>query len=329
MKKTIALLLLLFSLPSLPTAAAESEVAEEKPSYIKWIDFDVTAEALADAAEADIASHGSEREHDWVDLLAFLGQKYGGNFRHYRKQDLIDLLKKAKTASLESLVANQTLYRYYQKAYGAVLSGMLGEYTVEREQDGVTVTEAHYGVSAFSPIARGYSYSHYDDFGAARSYGYRRHHLGHDMMGSIGTPIIATEGGVVEALGWNQYGGWRIGIRSFDGKRYYYYAHLRRDHPYAADLYRGKIVAAGDVIGYLGMTGYSAKENVNNINVPHLHYGLQIIFDPSQKEGWNQIWVDCYALTSFLAAYRSRTLPSADGRDRVAALRHLVPETPD
>lgn len=33
-------------------------------------------------------------------------------------------------------------------------------------------------------------------------------------MGSIGTPIIAVESGVVEHLGWNQYGGWRIGIRS-------------------------------------------------------------------------------------------------------------------
>ena len=36
------------------------------------------------------------------------------------------------------------------------------------------------------------------------------------MMGQVGTPVIAVESGYVEALGWNQYGGWRIGIRSFD-----------------------------------------------------------------------------------------------------------------
>ena len=54
----------------------------------------------------------------------------------------------------------------------------------------------------------------------------------------------------------------------------------------------GKTVKAGDVIGYLGMTGYSSKENVNNINVPHLHFGLQLIFDEVQKEGTNQIWID-------------------------------------
>ena len=29
----------------------------------------------------------------------------------------------------------------------------------------------------------------YDDFGVSRTYGYKRNHLGHDMMGQVGTPI--------------------------------------------------------------------------------------------------------------------------------------------
>jgi len=94
--------------------------------------------------------------------------------------------------------------------------------------------------------------------------------------------------------------GWRIGIRSFDGLRYYYYAHLRKDHPYNSEIIEGSIVTAGDVIGYLGMTGYSTKENVNNINVPHLHLGLQIIFNPVQKDGVNQIWIDIYDIVNFV-----------------------------
>jgi murein DD-endopeptidase MepM/ murein hydrolase activator NlpD len=116
--------------------------------------------------------------------------------------------------------------------------------------------------------------------------------------------VVAIESGYVEALGWNQYGGWRIGIRSFDGQRYYYYAHLRKDHPFAADLYEGKIVRGGEVIGYLGMTGYSVKENVNNIKTPHLHVGLEVIFDPSQKDGYNQIWISMYELVNFLKGRR-------------------------
>ena len=55
----------------------------------------------------------------------------------------------------------------------------------------------------------------------------------------------------------------------------------------------------------MGMTGYSSKENVNNINTPHLHYGLQLIFDESQKDGVNQIWIDLYDITSFLAKNQS------------------------
>ena len=57
----------------------------------------------------------------------------------------------------------------------------MGEYEVEGEK--------HYGLKAFFPIAAGFYYTDYDDFGASRSYGYARPHLGHDMMGQIGTPI--------------------------------------------------------------------------------------------------------------------------------------------
>ena len=70
-------------------------------------------------------------------------------------------------------------------------------------------------------------------------------------------------------------------------------------------MYEGKVVKAGDVIGYLGMTGYSTKENVNNINVPHLHFGMQLIFDESQKEGVNQIWIDVYQIINFLKKNKS------------------------
>lgn len=54
---------------------------------------------------------------------------------------------------------------------------------------------------------------------------------------------------------------------------------------------------------YMGHTGYSTKENVNNIEITHLHWGLQLIFDESQREGNNEIWVDVYALTRFLAKH--------------------------
>jgi len=291
------------------------EAQEEKT--IKWVDFTVTSEALRDAMDADIESRG---DADWITLLAVLAARYGGDFSFYRKTDLTALLERHRAGeAFSEMTSNDKLFNYYIRAYSAVLGGMLGPYT-EISSEGTSAEG--YGLTAFSPIAQGYYFSHFDDFGASRSYGYRRKHLGHDLMGSVGTPVIAVEAGYVEACGWNQYGGWRIGIRSFDGKRYYYYAHLRKGHPFC-DMYEGKIVDAGEVIGYLGMTGYSKKEDTNNIDTPHLHYGMQLILEPSQKDGTNQIWIDMYELTKFLSANKSRVIRSENGEYR--ALRVRIP----
>lgn len=63
--------------------------------------------------------------------------------------------------------------------------------------------------------------------------------------------------------------------------------------------------AGGDVIGFMGRTGYSAQENVNNIETVHLHFGLQLIFDESQKECDSEIWIDVYPIIELLASHCS------------------------
>ncbi len=296
---------------------------------IKYIDFTPNAAALRAASDYDISTYGTDRHIDWVELLAVWATKTGGSFDGFSEKKLSELIPPILSSDPRSVSGNEKLYDYYYEAYDAVLGGMLGSYAkVKRAEDGSETMESLYGIRAFSPIAAGYWYQDYDDFGASRSFGYRRRHLGHDMMGSVGAPIIAMESGYVECCGWNVYGGWRIGIRSFDGKRYYYYAHLRRGHPYC-DIYEGKIIDAGEVIGYLGMTGYSTKEDKNNIDTPHLHVGLQIIFTPEQKDGYNQIWVDMYALTAFLSGKRAPTRLNKSGDERISEVHYIYPETPD
>ena len=276
-------------------------VQEEEKDYIKWVEFNVTSEAMKKAYQYDLDSYGKEPHLHWVDLLAILGARYGGDFTRYQEEDLADIAEKLLDGSqtVEEMTKDMEYYSYYREAYGAVLDGMVGEFQYVHPKKKV------YGLKAYSPIAKEFPYSDYDDFGVSRSYGYKRNHLGHDMMGQVGTPVIAVESGYVSALGWNQYGGWRIGISSFDGRRYYYYAHLRQDRPYAEGLKEGAVVQAGDVIGYIGRTGYSTEENTNNIDEYHLHFGLQLIFDESQREGNNEIWVSCYELTRFLSQNRS------------------------
>lgn len=296
----------------------------DKKDYIQWVEFNVPYEALQNAYDWDVKTYGQEVHLNWVELLAYLSAKYGGDFSGYRQADLDKLAETliCKEETIDSLLENNKYYHYYLEAYTAILGGLVGEFEIEtadsRKEDGESGNqpedsqtqkrwEKRYGLKAFSPIAKGYDYSDYDDFGTSRSYGYSRPHLGHDMMGQTGTPIVAVESGVVEAIGWNQYGGWRIGIRSFDQKRYYYYAHLRQNFPYNKSLEEGSTVQAGDVIGYMGHTGYSTEENVNNIKTTHLHWGMQLIFDESQKEGNHEIWVNCYELTRFLSGNRSET----------------------
>lgn len=275
-----------------------------KNSYIKWVDFKGTAYVLKKLSDLDISSHTNNEKikFNWIELMAYLGCKYGGDLTLFKQSDLDKLVSDLKSGkTMDELTSNMKLYNYFYQSYDAIFHEFIGEYEIEEpDLNGNVSYVKKYGLKVFLPIAKNYSFSHYKDFGTSRSYGYRRVHLGNDLLGSIGTPIIAVESGYVEALGWNQYGGWRIGIRSFDKKRYYYYAHLRKDHPYAKDLQEGQIVSAGDVIGYLGMTGYSSKENVNNINIPHLHFGMQLIFNEVQKDGTNQIWIDVYQIIEFL-----------------------------
>ncbi len=310
-----------------PTAAVPCAATAE-PAYIKWMSFDVPYSALSKSMQIDIRSHTAGQPVNWVELLAYLGTRYGGNWKKYRAKDMDALVSKLKAGqTMAELTAGMKNYAYYYETTDAVLGNFVGEYRVGMPSEGVPSgsvadaggTRVEYGLKSFSPIARGYSYCHYDDFGDSRSFGFRRPHLGNDLMGSVGTPIVAVEGGTVESLGWNRYGGWRVGIRSFDRRRYYYYAHLRKGHPYAKGLTQGQTVHTGDVIGYLGMTGYSNKENVNNMQKPHLHFGMQIIFDESQKEGNHEIWIDVYDIVDLLASHRMKVVRDNSTKDYFSA----------
>jgi murein DD-endopeptidase MepM/ murein hydrolase activator NlpD len=296
--------LLIFCLALLFCAcSARAENGDE----IKWVDFHISAAAMRRAIELDREAQERDERADWISVLALAAVQNGGDhFTVSGVEKAAQELTGGKSPR-ELLGAQYKYYDYYLKAYTAALGGLVGSYAVELRDPGTgkKYWKAQYGVKAFSPIAAGWGYGHYRDFGASRSFGFARPHLGNDLLGALSTPIVAVESGTVEALGWNRYGGWRVGIRSFDRKRYYYYAHLQKDHPYAPGLRQGDRVAAGDVIGFMGRTGYSDKENVNNIDAVHLHFGLQLIFDESQKECDSEIWIDVYDIVDLLSAHRS------------------------
>lgn len=136
------------------------------------------------------------------------------------------------------------------------------------------------------------SISYDNSWYGVRTYGGERVHEGTDIMTSNNVrgyfPVYSMTDGIVEKKGWLRLGGWRIGIRAPSGG-YFYYAHL---YNYADNLEEGDEVRAGQLLGYVGDSGYSEIEGtVGNFDV-HLHLGIYIKDRISGQEiSINPYWV--------------------------------------
>lgn len=97
-----------------------------------------------------------------------------------------------------------------------------------------------------------------------------RKHEGDDIMAKIGTPIYSAYDGTVINKGWNTLGGWRLTIKTPDGKTAFYYAHMSA---YASGVEIGSKISKGKLIGYVGNTGYG-PEGTSGLFDSHLHFGM-------------------------------------------------------
>lgn len=137
--------------------------------------------------------------------------------------------------------------------------------------------------------------SYENSWQSERTYGGVRGHEGCDIMAGIQQrgyyPVISASDGVVEKMGWLPQGGYRIGIRSRCGV-YFYYAHLAE---YEETLEEGIEVTAGQLLGYMGDTGYSEIEGTTGNFPVHLHFGVYL----DDEEG-NEISFNPYYLLEIL-----------------------------
>ena len=108
-----------------------------------------------------------------------------------------------------------------------------------------------------------------------RSYGGERGHEGTDIMPSVNEPgrfpVVSMTDGTVESKGWLELGGYRLGIRAPHGA-YFYYAHLDS----YSDIEEGDTINAGDLLGFMGDTGYGAEEGTRGNFPVHLHVGIYL-----------------------------------------------------
>ena len=163
------------------------EVSQTQGNFIKWVDFNASKEAMKKACLMDIESYQSKVHLDWITLLAYAAVRGGGEFDSKSTEYINEIAAKLTSEEITTAALSEKYqyFSYYYEAYSAVLGGMLGEYEIEDESG---TYQKKYGLKAYSPIAAGFSYQDYDDFGVGRDFGYKRQHLGHDMMGLIGTP---------------------------------------------------------------------------------------------------------------------------------------------
>jgi murein DD-endopeptidase MepM/ murein hydrolase activator NlpD len=94
--------------------------------------------------------------------------------------------------------------------------------------------------------------------------GHWKQHQGVDFAAPIGTPIRASGDGVVDFVGSQNGYGNVVVIRHWNDYSTAY-AHMSR---FANGLKKGEKVSQGEVIGYVGMTGWSTG--------PHLHYEFRV-----------------------------------------------------
>lgn len=119
------------------------------------------------------------------------------------------------------------------------------------------------------PVSIQHNYSYQNTWGDRRGFGGLRIHEGTDIFAGYGTPIKSTTYGVIEMMGWNLYGGWRIGIRDIYNI-YHYYGHM---NGYNDEIKVGQVVKPGDVLGSVGSSGYGPPGTSGKFP-PHLHYGM-------------------------------------------------------
>ncbi|MDD6571344.1 MAG: M23 family metallopeptidase [Thermoflexaceae bacterium] len=127
-----------------------------------------------------------------------------------------------------------------------------------------------------------------DSWQFERTYGGKRLHEGCDIMGIVNErglyPVVSVSDGTVEKMGWLEKGGYRVGVRS-DSGIYYYYAHLAE----YADIREGDTITAGELLGFMGDTGYGTEGTMGKFDV-HLHFGIYVNDGNGNEVSINPYW---------------------------------------
>lgn len=83
----ITIIITLFTSIILFYSFANDTQETNNTNFIKWVDFNITSEALNLTAKLDIDSHNNNNNgiiYNWIELLAYLACKNGGDFKSFK-----------------------------------------------------------------------------------------------------------------------------------------------------------------------------------------------------------------------------------------------------
>ncbi len=271
--------ILVFVAPVVIIMLVDSDVEEKDLSKEIYVPYKYLKSAYIKANKEEIS---------FSKLLTYSACEAGFLADGYSHSVLRRAVKAAKE-NQEMTEYQKKLFRIYSKVFDDIKVGPIPE------KSDIYIWDVKKGKWK-KQESKSYSYTSTNDFGAARTYGGDRKHEGNDIIADMSTPIVTMTDGEITRLGWNEYGGQRVGITSSKGT-YFYYAHMSR---YADGIVKGKRVKAGDVIGYVGDTGYGPPGTRGQI-IPHLHVQIGYKLENSSK---GYTWFNPYDVVKFLDDYR-------------------------
>lgn len=190
------------------------------------------------------------------------------NYKGTKQNQIVKLIKTNKS---NNTLSNYGLYEDTKKIYNQFI----------------------YDLTCF-PLTKKPNYTFENGWKQGRSYKGARKHYGIDIMDTKNEPgklkVFSMTDGMIENIGWNEVGGYRVGIRT-NGGAYFYYAHLN-EHP--IHLKKGDTIFAGDYIGDMGNTGYG-KEGTRGEFPVHLHIGIAV-----RTKDNEEFWINPYFILKYL-----------------------------
>lgn len=257
-------------------------ITSQNIDYDKYRSYYLNEELLKQSkerAEDVIKKHSVLKNNEYVNQIGYLTYSMMGDKYQLKKHDLMDEYTFYRGISR---VAQDPKFLKLYKFNQAILSDLVYFPVPKIENQSADIF-------------------YVDSWSQPRTYGGKRTHEGTDIMASNNKrgffPVVSITDGVVEKMGWLDKGGYRVGIRS-PNNGYFYYAHL---DSYAPELKTGDKVMAGQLLGFMGDTGYGPEGTKGKFDV-HLHLGIYVNTDT--KEG--EMSVNPYTVLKILQKKRTK-----------------------